>query len=161
MLQKFGVSVIVCIIVGASQFVSAQSRVVLEDELSLEVLKWHYFRYPKSVVSQWSIVEREEAPLFEGVFEFGGYETVAVYDAEGIIVEERLEMENSVPISLVHYLDDIYSKYKITSFLKIEDFVKSEVKYQMALKSKEKGEEVIEFDKNLIPFESNLVSGSK
>ncbi len=162
MLRKFGISLIVCILVGASQFAVGQARVITEDELGIELLKWHYTRYPKSVASQWSVIEgRGEAPLYEGVFSFGGYETVAVYDSEGVIIEEQVEMKDAVPVSLLHYLDDIYSKYKITSFLKKEDFIKSEVKYQMALKSKEKGEEVIEFDKNLIPFESNLVSGSK
>jgi hypothetical protein len=160
MLRKFGISLIVCILAGASQIVVGQSRVVAEDELGMEVLKWHYTRYPKSIVSKWTVEEKGGTRFFEGVFNFGGYETVAVYNERGVIVEERIEMENNVPVSLVHYLDDIYSKYKITSFLRKEDFVKSEVKYQMALKSKEKGEEMIEFDKNLIPFESNLVSGS-
>jgi hypothetical protein len=134
---------------------------IAEDDIDFTLLKWHYSKYPKTT-STWRVLKISgEADVYQANFVFESYSTIVLYTAKGAIIEEEVNLSENVPVSILAYLDDLYSKYKVTSFIrKINYKAKNEVIFTVELKSKEKGIERIDFDYNLIPLNSHLVSES-
>ncbi|MEO9473947.1 MAG: hypothetical protein ABJG41_00365 [Cyclobacteriaceae bacterium] len=140
-------------------FATAQTRAISEDDLEFNFLKWHYAEYPKTTVS-WESLRIGGEEFFRGTFDFEGYEMRVLYKTDGRMLQEEADLLKNVPVSLLHYLDDFYLKYKVMSFTRITDFQSDDISFKMEIKSKENGIEILEFDKNLIPIDSELVSGS-
>lgn len=137
-------------------FGAAQEVTVDESDISFDILKWHYHHYPNSTMSAWKIVD--QGAYYKADFVFNGFDVVTIYSSEGKVLVERIDMAKNVPISLIHHLDGIYEKYKVKEFDKITDFTNETVYYEMNIKSKEVGEETLNFDEHLIPVDFNLIS---
>lgn len=130
----------------------AQTVSVLEDELSIDVLKWHYSRYPNSQANRWTaMVDKGEIHV---TFEFGGNIISAVYDNKGKIKQEKVDLATSIPVSLVHELDEEFAndKYKVTQFVRTTNFSDNSKIYEMEIKSKAQGLVSRKFDSDLIPL---------
>lgn len=136
-------------------YLPAQQKVISEDDVSFEVLKWHFHYYPKSESLQW--VELGEG-LLKSRVNFEGKIVSTIYNTSGRRLMEEVDLTNDVPVTITYYLDDRYEKYKVQSFVKLTDFAQERVAYRMSVKSKERGVENLEFDENLIPVDFALVS---
>lgn len=139
----------------------SQDRAITEDDIGFEILKWHYHFYPNNSNSTWRIVGRGNDELYRADFEFEEQEITAFYNSEGEIVSEEIDLRDKVPVSLIHYLDDLYPKYKITSFLKITTVtgnMEKTIVHELGVKDKEHGNFILRFDKDLIPFPDNLLT---
>ncbi len=134
---------------------------IVEDDIDFKLLKWHYSKYPKTT-AMWKVLKVQGQPdVYQANFVFQSYQTIVLYTHEGEIIEEEVDLSSNVPVSILAYLDDFYLKYKVNSYVRITDFKSdSEVTYEMKIKSKERGVELIEFDSNLIPIDNDLVSRS-
>ncbi|MEP0368846.1 MAG: hypothetical protein ABJN36_20545 [Cyclobacteriaceae bacterium] len=140
-------------------FATAQTQAISEDDLEFNFLKWHYAKYPKTTVS-WESLGIGGEEFLRGTFDFEGFEMKVLYKTDGRVIQEEADLSKNVPVSLLHYLDDFYLKYKVLSFTRITDMQSDDISFKMEIKSKENGIEILEFDKNLIPVDSELVSGS-
>ena len=159
MASRFRELTIFAILLITGVFATAQTRAISEEDLEFNFLKWHYAEYPKTVVS-WESLSIGGEEFFRGTFDFEGRETIVLYKTDGRIIQEEADLTKNVPVSLLHYLDDFYLKYKVLSFTRITDYQSDDTSFKMEIKSKENGIEILEFDKNLIPIDSELVSGS-
>lgn len=131
------------------------AQVIAEDDVSFEVLKWHFNHYPNSESQGW--YQMSEVTL-RASFAFEGENYNVVYTSSGTRLSEELDMTKSVPLSVVYYLDDKYGKYKVQEFKRITNFNDEQIYYIMDVKSKDKGEERLSFDEHLIPVDFALVS---
>lgn len=141
-------------IVGLSVIGNAQT-LVAEDDVSFEILKWHFHHYPQSVSKQWMSLGEQ---AYRATFDFEGKEVSTVYHQNGKRLSEEVDLTKEIPLSITYYLDERYSKYKVNDFRKITSFSDELVYYKMELKSKEKGEESLSFDEHLIPVDFALIS---
>ncbi|MFY0599535.1 MAG: hypothetical protein JXR03_07670 [Cyclobacteriaceae bacterium] len=139
----------------------SQIKVILEDDIDFNVVKWHYIEYPNAHATWEEISINAGAKLYRAEFEFEGHPRRVIYNSQGIRMQEEANLTKNVPVSLLSYLDDIYLKYRILSFTRITDFrLEEKVTFKVEVKSKSNGVEILEFDKNLIPLDSVFVSGS-
>lgn len=139
----------------------AQEKTFTEDAMSFEILKWHYHYYPNSSNNVWKQIGQGKNMLYRCDFQYKGDNISAYYKNGGTLVSEELDMKEKIPISLVHYLDDRYDKYKVVSFMKVSTFLSAnqkEVVYEMDVRNKEHGTFTLNFDENLIPYPDNLLS---
>lgn len=136
----------------------AQGVHILEDDIDFKVLKWHYDKYPHTT-TEWKVVAvKGKGERFLASFAFNSLPTKVLYSENGVRIIENSDLTKNVPVSLIHYLDDMYAKYKVLSFTRLTRFEPEEItSYTMEVKSKEAGLQVIEFDGNLIPLDSILV----
>ncbi|RED92813.1 hypothetical protein [Marinoscillum furvescens] len=138
-----------------SSVVYAQHTTISEDDVSFEILKWHFHYYPKSESLQW--VELGEG-LLKAQVAFEGNVVSIIYNVSGKRLMEEVDLTDNIPVTVSYYLDERYEKYKVQSFIKYTDFSQDRIAYRMKLKSKQKGAEDLEFDENLIPVDFALVS---
>ena len=132
---------------------SAQAQVeVPEEQLSIDIIKWHYSRYPNSQENHWFMLPESGNVQVSCVYE--GALIKATYNSKGRIQSEIKDMTGSIPVSLTHDLDIEYAdnKYKVIQFTKLTDFVNDVKMYEMEIKSKLKGVETKKFDADLIPL---------
>ncbi|VXD19841.1 hypothetical protein [Marinoscillum sp. 108] len=133
-----------------------RAQLVSESDISFDILKWHFHHYPKSETKQW-LDSGEDTYTVSFVFE--SMDVSVVYDSRGKRIEERVDVSNSMPVSLVYHLDDQYEKYKVMRFEKVTKFKQdNSVGYEMKIRSKEKGDEQLYFDQNMVPIDFNLIS---
>lgn len=145
--------VIVMLLLGVSRIGDAQ--IINEDEVGLQVLKWHFYHYPNSETLKWKRLE-ENSLQVDFIFEEKNHQVI--YLADGIKSIEKIDLSNDVPISVQYYLDEKYGKYKVQDFVRITDFEDDQMYYLMSLKVKDKGVETLSFDEHLIPVDFTLIS---
>ncbi len=152
MKTNFSSFIILALILLGSSTASAQLAPIVEEELGIDLLKWHYARYPNSQENKWFV--SAESGNVQVTFLFEGVAITAVYNNKGKIQAEKVDMTTSVPVSLVHELDQEYAddKYKIVQFVKTTNFVEDIQMYEMEIKSKTKGVATKKFDVDLIPL---------
>ncbi|WP_421894238.1 hypothetical protein [Marinoscillum sp.] len=150
---KFAIGVFVFVIIS---FTNTHAQLVNESDISFDILKWHFHYYPKSETKQWINLGED---TYTVSFVFESLDVSVVYDSRGKRIEERVDVTNNIPVSLVYHLDDHYEKYKVTRFEKVTKFKQdNSVGYEMKIKSKEKGDEQLYFDQNMVPIDFNLIS---
>lgn len=133
--------------------VNAQFHQIDEDDLDFTVLKWHYDLYPKTV-SVWEVLNIDGVESYRAKFNFKGYPVSAIYNSNGKLISEETDLTRNVPVSLVHYLDESFDKYKVLSFVRITDAESESVSFELEIKSKQKGVQIIVLEENLIPLDS-------
>ncbi|MEQ8473427.1 MAG: hypothetical protein RIC35_19675 [Marinoscillum sp.] len=154
-MKDYFIKIAMCSLFCCSSFFCEAQTVVLEDEVAFEILKWHFHHYPKSTTKQWMSLGEQ---AYRAEFAFDGKEVVTVYLSDGKRLSEEVNLTKDMPLSLTYYLEDKYSKYKVADFRKITNFSDEMVYYKMEVKSKEKGDETLSFDEDLIPIDFALIS---
>lgn len=132
----------------------AQERVVDETEISFTILKWHFHHYPMSETEKWIVA----GDTYRVYCVKDGVELVVDYNESGNRLKETADLTREIPVTLTYYLDNKYSKYKIQLFERKTDFRDDSVKYEMLVKSKERGDELLHFDGDLIPIGDKLIT---
>lgn len=132
---------------------ACQVRELQEEDLDFNILKWHYNHYPKTLVS-WEHLKSNDSEVLRAEFIFKGYPTIAFYTSNGELISEEVDLSKNVPVSILHYLDETYEKYRVISFLRITDVKTANVSFQLEIKSKKEGYRIIGFDDHLIPKDS-------
>jgi len=130
---------------------------VAEEDVSFNILKWHYNYYPNSESKQWYTMG-EGAYQVELFFE--GKDMTITYTAEGKRLEEMVDLTKNVPVSVSYYLDEKYGKYKVIEFVKITTFDDDHTGFRLKLKSKDFGDDLISFDQNLVPVSGELLTNN-
>lgn len=138
---------------------NAQERKVSEEEISFDILKWHYSSYPKCTGSQWAILEVEGQNFYRVSFNFQGQDYQAEYDQNGMVVREIINMDDKIPVSIAHRLET-YEKYKVNSFIKVSDMRAQKIIYKLDIKVKSEGQKVLWYDENLIEVPNTDFSSS-
>lgn len=136
-------------------FVCEAQKAVLEDDVDFDILKWHFHHYPQSASKEWVLLGEQ---AYRAKFDFEGREIVTIYTSDGKRLSEEIDMTKDIPLSVTYYLDDKYSKYKVSDFRKITSFSDELIYYKMDIKSKERGDETLSFDESLIPIDFALIS---
>lgn len=137
---------------------NAQERNVPEEEMSFDILKWHYSTYPNSEENKWTEINKDEN-YYRVRFKFKGHSFLVEYDSKGIITHEVVDLEDNIPVFIAHELDK-YDKYKVNSFLKISDRKENTVMYKLDLKIKSEGQKVLWYDENFIQIPTTDFSKS-
>ena len=134
----------------------AQVKEVSEDEISINILKWHFHHYPQSTSNVWKVIN--DGKLFESDFIFEDKAYYVTYSAKGKVLTEVVDLSDEVPVALLAQLDEQYEKYKVNNFERITNFADETIFYKLEIKSKENGQEELNFDKDLIPINFNVLS---
>lgn len=133
----------------------AQSQSLKEDDLSFEILKWHYAYYPHTTV-EWSQAGSEFIAEFEE--ENNGY--MVRYNAEGNRIDEVVEMRKNIPVSASYLMEDRYGKHQVLEFRRYTTYSTKMVTYRAKLKTKDRGQLILTMDEHLTPLDKSLLSSS-
>lgn len=145
--------IVIFLFSGSAFLVKGQS--MPESEISFDILKWHFHHYPNSVHSGWKKGDHDTRIAF---FQYQNDRYQVVYTTGGKRLVEEKDMIKEVPVSVSYYLDEKYTKYRIDEFVKVTDFTTDDIHYRLRVRSKENGDEVLNFDENLIPADFTLIS---
>lgn len=139
--------------IAISQQASAQ-QTILEDDVSFNILKWHFHHYPQSTTSQWYA-------LGEGLLKvecvFGNNQISVLYNPKGNRLTEEVDMTKSLPVSIEYLLDEKYEKYKIQDFIKVTNFESEMIIYNLTVKTKERGVINMKFDEHFVAIDDNML----
>lgn len=144
--MKLLILTIACLLVTGLR---AQEISVSEDEISFEILKWHYSNYPKNEANVWKVLKVDGTDFYRVNFKFEDRNYQAEYNENGDLTHEVIDMEDEVPVSITSELE-VYEKYKIDTFQKISNMKEARVVYKLEVKVKSEGRKVHWYDENYI-----------
>ncbi|MBV6647698.1 MAG: hypothetical protein KI790_19725 [Cyclobacteriaceae bacterium] len=145
-------SMIAAFLIGMTSTAIAQTESsVLEDELSIHILKWHYEKYPLSTSTWTKFIDEDGKLRFQAKVLLEKEKYIATYNTRGNIILEEQLFGKDVPVSISYFLDDNFDKYRIGSFSRVTKFLEQRVEYVLDLKLKT-GDLTLKFDEDMNPL---------
>lgn len=143
-----------CILVTHSSFSQLKELVVLEEEMSHTIVMAHYLDVPDSHPNKWAEFEDNGKMYYKAYFNEGNNQIVIVYDEKGK-VQERWELQETIPSIIEKFLKFEFGKYKAMNYRKViqQD---GEEYFAVDVDAKYRGYQKVKFHTSGEPFNDGL-----
>lgn len=157
---------ITCTFIGIVFSLSSFSQLtyITEQQVSYDILHWHYDRYNNSETSEWYKYSIDGDEYYGVKFSHEGTPYQSIYNSEGMIIsEKRIMDEKELPDEITDVLDYRLVKYKVKEFVIETEFENRQEKnkhYKVDARTKTGGQVILWFDSqmNVVPERNNQLA---
>lgn len=134
-------------------------QAISEEDLSLKIIARHYDLQNGAEGTEWFVSELNDEKVYIARFELDKVQKEVYYNGYGRPIMDAT-IKNQIPVVLMDYIGERYEKFKVIEYKKTKNLETESSKHSVAIKTKQFGELVLDFDQYFTPTTSNSFTAS-